>query len=105
MSKEEYIKACGGKTSNDLSDDQIINYYIDGDGELSNCISALIINTGRHNGGRISGLEIDVEKAISMLREAFESNKVLEIIFIDGECFDTGDNNVSTSHYIMRFAQ
>ena len=80
MTKAEYIQSCGVNYLEDLTDDQIVYYYAAGHGDMINWHSALIIK----NGGAFS-LKIDRAKAVAMLRQAFEQDKFLRIIFIEGE--------------------
>lgn len=95
MTKEEYIKKCGGSTSKDLSDEQILTYFIDGNGGPQNSWSALHVKTGDYCRCRI-----DRAKAIAMLRQAFDYDKTLKIIFIDGE--GVADNNtIPRTHITM----
>ena len=95
MTKEEYIKKCGGSTSKDLSDEQILTYFIDGNGGWRNWLSAELIQSGN-----FCGCRIDRAKAIAMLRQAFDLDKTLEIIFIDGE--GVADNNtIPRTHITM----
>lgn len=80
MSKEEYIRQCGGRTSKDLSADQILSYFLKGNGGKINMVSAALIKQGR-----LCGKDIDRAKAIAMLRQAFDLDMTLEIHYIMGE--------------------
>lgn len=80
MSKEEYIRQCGGRTSKDLSANQILSYFLRGNGGKVNMVSASIIKQGR-----LCGKDIDRAKAIAMLRQAFDLDMTLEIHYIMGE--------------------
>ena len=98
MTKEEYIKKCGGRTSKDLSANQILSFFIEGNGGLQNKMSAMTIKTGR-----LFGCDVDRSKGIAMLRQAFDLDKVLEVNFVDGEGVLEQEGNVSTSHFTMKF--
>lgn len=97
MNKEEYIKQCGVRTSKDLSNTQILSYFIAGNGGQVNRVSAIRIRQGR-----CFGVDIDSEKGISMLRQAFEQDKVLEIHFIESEGVLENMNNLLPSRFIMK---
>lgn len=98
MTKEEYIKKCGGRTSKDLSANQILSFFIEGNGGLQNKMSAMTIKTGR-----LFGCDVDRSKSIAMLRQAFDLDKVLEVNFVDGEGVLEQEGKVSTSHFTMKF--
>ena len=80
MTKEEYIKKCGGRTSKDLSANQILSFFIEGNGGLQNKMSAMTIKTGR-----LFGCDGERSKGIAMVGQAFDLDKVLEVNFVDGE--------------------
>lgn len=98
MTKEEYIKKCGGRTSKDLSADQILSFFIEGNGGLQNKMPAMTIKTGR-----LFGCDVDRSKGIAMLRQAFDLDKALEVNFVDGEGVLEQEGIVSTSHFTMKF--
>mgnify|MGYP007069901264 CR=1 FL=1 len=98
MTKEEYIRKCGGRTSKDLSADQILSYFIEGNGGLQNKMSAMTIKTGR-----LFGCDVDRSKGIAMLRQAFDLDKVLEVNFVDGEGVSEEGKSLPTSHFTMKF--
>lgn len=98
MNKNEYIKQCGGLTSKDLSADQILTYFIDGNAGSTNALAAMHIKTGR-----VFGCDIDRSKGIAMLRQAFDQNKVLEVQFVDGEGVLEDGKNLPPSHFTMKF--
>ena len=100
MTKEEYIKKCGSRTSKDLTADQILSYFIEGNGGLRNELSAMIIKTGR-----LHGCDIDRAKGIAMLRQAFDLDKTLDVNFVDGEGVVDGENTLPTSHFTMKFCK
>ena len=100
MRKEEYIKYCGVKNAKGLSADQILEYFLLGFGGITNQISAVFIK----NGGGF-GIKIDRSKAIAMLRQAFEQDKVLEINFVNGEGVYDGSKDISSSHFTMKFRE
>ena len=98
MNKEEYIKQCGARTSKDLSVDQILTYFIKGYGGVQNRITAMRIKKGR-----LFGVDIDRAKGISMLRQAFDLDKILELHFIEGEGVVRDGESLSAPHFLMRF--
>lgn len=98
MTKEKYIKKCKVKNAKGLTANQIIEYFISGNGGIVNRISATFIKTG---GG--FGVKIDRAKAVAMMRQAFEQDKELEISFVDGEGVITEEEKISSSHFVMRF--
>lgn len=98
MTKEEYIQKCGGRTSKDLSAEQILTYFIEGHGGMRNWKSALVIRSGR-----LCGCDIDRAKGIAMLRQAFDEGKILEVNFVDGEGVKNDKNSISASRFTMTF--
>ena len=98
MTKEEYIKKCGGRTSKDLSANQILSFFIEGNGGLQNKMSAMTIKTGR-----LFGCDVDRSKGIAMLRQAFDLDKILELHFIEGEGVVRDGESLSAPHFLMRF--
>lgn len=80
MTKEEYLKYCNVDSSDNLTDDQILNYFLKGCGGFRNFNSASLIIREReicHN--------FDWKKGIAMLRQAFDLDKVLVIHLIELE--------------------
>ncbi len=96
MTREEYIKRCGASSAKKLTADQVLAYFIEGHGGYQNRYSASIIKAG---GG--FGVKIDRAKAIAMLRQAFEQDKVLSIIFIEGEGVVDGEKYPPAPHFQM----
>ena len=80
MSAEEYIKQCGVSSAKELTDDQILHFFLCRHGGISNWTSASWIMQGR-----VLGLDVDRVKGMALLRQAFEENKELTILFIEGE--------------------
>ena len=97
MNKEEYIKQCGGRTSKDLSADKILSYFLKGFGGIENRASASLIKRGR-----VYGFDIDRAKAIAMLRQAFDGDKVMEIHYIENEGVMTDDKPIGGGHFLMK---
>jgi len=97
MTKEEYLKKCGASSAKNLTEEQILDYFIAGNGGLQNKVSAMTIKTGR-----MCGCIVDRSKAIAMLRQAFDLDKVFEVNFVDGEGVDDGETNIGTSHITMK---
>ena len=97
MTKDEYILKCGGRTSKDLSAEQILTYFIEGHGGMRNWKSALVIRSGR-----LCGCDIDRAKGIAMLRQAFDEGKILEVNFVDGEGVLEEGKNLPASHFTMK---
>lgn len=99
MSKDEYIKKCGCSTSKELSDEQILSFFVERNDCVDNAMSAMFIKDGR-----ILGHEIDKAEGISMLRQAFELDKVLEISYImsEGVLKMDGTNRIGPGGYEMR---
>lgn len=98
MTREEYIKKCGVSSAKKLTADQVIAYFIAGHGGYQNRYSAMIIKAG---GG--FGVKIDRAKAIAMLRQAFEQEKVLSIVFVEGEGVVDGEKYPPAPHFQMNF--
>jgi len=98
MTKEEYIKKCGGRTSKDLSANQILSYFIEGNGGVENRASASLIKRGR-----CFGVDIDRAKGIAMLRQAFDLDKILEVHFIEGEGVIQDEESIPAPHFLMKF--
>lgn len=80
MSKEEYIQQCGAQTSKDLTDRQILQYYIEGHDGIVGKSHAMMLKSKR-----AFGCDIDVEQGYALLRQAFDQDKIFEIHFIEGE--------------------
>ncbi len=80
MNKEEYIKQCGVSSSRDLTDEQILSYFIKGNGCSFDQSSAIFLKEGKY-----LGIKLDVKKGMAMLRRAFEEDKVLTIHYIESE--------------------
>ncbi len=100
MTKEEYIEKCGAKTAKGLSGDQIIAYFLEGHGGNQNRYSASLIKAG---GG--FGVKIDRAKAIAMLRQTFEQDKVLKIIFVEGEGVVNEGKTLPAPHFQMALSK
>ena len=100
MNKEEYIKQCGGRTSKDLSADKILSYFLKGFGGIQNRASASLVKRGR-----AYGCDIDRAKAIAMLRQAFDGDKVLEIHYIENEGVVTDDESIGGGCYLMKLVK
>lgn len=83
------------RTLNNLSDEQILTYFVEGNGGARNKLSAMIIKNGAF------GMRPDFEKGMAMLRQAYEQNKILEVNFIDGEGVDGIDKTIPTSHFTI----
>ena len=80
MDQKKYLEMCGVKSSSDLSEEQLLRYFLSGYGGFLNKNSAMRVKYGF-----FGMIQDDREKAIAMLRQAFDENKVLRICFIDGE--------------------
>lgn len=98
LSKEEYIKQCGCTTSKDLSENQILSYFMAGNGGIENMMSASMIKRGR-----MYGADIDRAKAIAMLRQAFDLEKTLRICYIDAEGVVGENESISGGYFEMMF--
>ena len=97
MNKEEYIKQCGARTSKDLSDEQILTYFIKGYGGVESQCSAMCVKQGR-----VFGCDIDKPKAIAMFRQAFDEDKIFELHFIECEGVVTDINDIEGGYFLMR---
>ena len=96
MTKEEYIKECGVKSVKDLSDGQILEYYLAGNGSTRTQNSARDIKYGPFG-------MTPKEKAmgLNLLRKAFEQDKDLKIFYVTSEGeFDT-IREAPVSHFEM----
>ena len=98
MNKNEYIKKCGGRTSKDLSAEQILTYFIDGNAGSTNALTAMHIKEGR-----VFGCNIDRAKGIAMLRQAFDKDKILELNFVEGEGVLEEGKSLPSPHFTMEF--
>ena len=81
--KQEFLKANGIATVQDLSDEILLRFFLEGHGGITNKLSSLSIKRGS-----MMGLPIDRETAMSMLRQAFVEDRQLAINFIQGETCD-----------------
>ena len=97
MNKKEYLIKCGATTSKDLSAEQVLAYFIDGNGGSRNRHAATVIKWGAF------GMKPDRAKGIAMLRQAFDDDKILEVNFVNGEGVLNDDSTIPTSHFTMKF--
>ena len=98
MKKEEYLKQCGANNVNDLSDKQLLSYFLNGNGGYNNRSSAITVEAccfGMQKGDK------DYKKAISLFREAFENGKTVDIQYIEGEGV-VGFGRIGEPHFEMK---
>lgn len=96
MTKEEYIKECGVKSAKYLSDGQILEYYLAGNGSTRTQNSALKIKYGP-----FGMTQKEKVMGLNMLRKAFEQNKDLKIFFVDSEGEYDNIREAPVSHFEM----
>lgn len=77
MKKEEYIKSLGKKSEKDLTDEEILQFFLQGRGESRH--SAFIAMNGGY------GLKPNKEEVHKAVRDAFENDKTLRFVVIEGE--------------------
>lgn len=99
ISKDEYLRICGVGSAKDLSEDQILSYFLRGYGGLHNRISAIRIKQGR-----MFGIDIDRARGIALLREAFELGKELQVIFTEGEGVVVEGVSIGPPYLTMKFS-
>ena len=100
MSAEEYIKQCKVSSEKELTDEQIISYFLKRNGGLRNWVSASLVKSGR-----AFGCDIDRDKAIAMLRQAFVEDKVLEIHYIENEGVIINDESLGGGCFEMKIRE
>ena len=100
MSAEEYIKQCKVSSEKELTDEQIISYFLQRNGGLRNWVSASLVKSGR-----AFGCDIDRAKAIAMLRQAFVEDKVLEIHYIENEGVILNDHHIGGGYFEMKIRE
>lgn len=96
MTKEEYLKKCGAKSAKDLTEQQILDFFILGYGGSGNGVSAMYIKEGE-----FLGFKLNHSKSMSMLRRAFEQDKIVRMVYVDGEGIVDKGIPIGTSHYEM----
>lgn len=77
MKKEEYIKSLGKKSEKDLTDNEVLQFFLQSKVESRH--SAMIAMNGGY------GLKPNKVEAYKAMREAFEKDKTFRCEFIDGE--------------------
>ena len=98
MDNKEYLKQCDVNSVNDLSDKQILDYFLEGHGGRGNWSSAIDI---KYYGYGMQKCDRDYKKAISLFREAFENGKTVDIQFIEGEGV-VGLSEICEPHFEMK---
>lgn len=100
MTQAEYIKQCGVTSADELTDEQLLHYFIERNGGLANCYSASLVNRGR-----AFGCDIDRAKAFAMLRQAFIEDKVFEIHYIENEGVILHDECIGGGYFEMKLRE
>lgn len=88
------MRQCGAASAQDLTDEQLLAFFVNGNDSARNELSAHIIIAGK-----LLNYPIDRPKALSMMRRAFKEDKDFKICYIWGEGVVT-DNEPSygTTH-------
>lgn len=100
ITQAEYIRQCGVTSVDELTDEQLLHYFIGRNGGLVNWASALLVKSGR-----AFGRDIDRAKAFVMLRQAFVEDKVLKIHYVENEGVILNDKSIGGGYFEMELRE
>lgn len=94
MTKVDYLSKCNAEKVEDLTKEQVLEYFLAGYGGEQNQISAQIIN-------EMDRKKYDYTKGIAFLRQAFDGDKNLRIYQVSGDGVILKGTAISSHKYEM----
>jgi len=96
MTQEEYLKSLGKNSSSELSDKQILHYFIEGNAGYTNKVSALRLTS------KDLLMNINFDKGVKLFRRVFNKGGTLTINYIECEGVLDEGNEFPKPHYEMK---
>ena len=95
MTREEYLKSLNVKSSSELTDEQVLRFFLDKNDGYTNAMSAASLISDYPN------IRPDYKKGVKLLKRVFDKGGRLNIIYIESEGVLDKMNYIPEPHYEM----